>query len=270
MSLYSDYIDEALKGVPDAGGSLGRYKKQILKEMEAQASSPAYKDMSEAQVLEKLKSGGFGSLKSDYRKYYEAACGKKRSRAIGASVALGSVAYILALIVAYIVVSFATHMWAYTWLILFGGITLGAVALMVYSVKKALEKGSGFTFLARVCAALVTMLAATFVFLCLQLIFHLPHSWITFLVGVIAVFVVDSVLMAVFRQKHKLVGYVFYIPVVGTLLYVVLGSLKAIPWNPGWIMIIISLIIDILVIIAALIGRSVKMKKEGEEVWKEN
>lgn len=270
MSLFSDYIDAALNGVPDAGGSLGRYKKQILREMQMQASSPAYKGMSEEQILAELKSRGFGSLKSDYRKYYDAACDKKRSRAVGASVALGSVAYILMLIVVYISVSFITHLWSYTWLILFGGITLGAVGLLIYSVKKALARGKGFKFLARFFSAVVVMLTATFVFLCLQLIFHLPYSWIVFLLGVIGIFAVDAVLMAVFGQKHKAVSYAFYIPIVATLLYVILGSLHAVPWNPGWLMIIVSLIIDIIIIIASIIHKSFAFKKEGEDVWKEN
>lgn len=270
MSLFSDYIDGALKGVPDAGGSLERYKKQILKEMELQADSPAYKNMSEEEILAQLKANGFGSLKSDYRKYYEAACDKKRSRAVGASVALGSVAYILALIVVYISVSFITHLWSYTWLILFGGITLLLAGLLIYSVKKALVRGRGFGFVARFLSAIVVMLVSTFVFLCLQLIFHLPHSWIVFLVGVIAIFVVDAVFMTLLKQKHKIVNYIFYIPVVATLLYVVLGSLHIVPWNPGWLMIIVSLIIDIIVIIVSLIRKSSYIKKESDDVWSEN
>ncbi len=270
MSLFSDYIDDKLKGVPNANGSLERYKKMILKRMEDKASSDTYKGMQEKEILEVLAAGEFKDLRSDYRKVYEYECTKKRSRAVGASVALGSVAYILMLVVVYISVSFITHLWSYTWLILFGGITLLAVGLLIYSIKKASAHGQGFNFMVRFFSAVVIMLMATFVFLCLQLIFHLPHSWIIFLVCIIAIFVVDAVFMTILKQKHKVVNYVFYIPVVATLLYVVLGILHVVPWNPGWLMIIVSLIIDIIVIIASLIRKSSYIKKEGDDVWSEN
>lgn len=270
MSLFSDYIETQLKGVPSSNGSLERYKKQVLKEMESRSFSQEYAGMDESEILKVLAEGEFKNLRSDYRKYYESQFAKKRSRVLGASVALGSVAYILMLVVVYITVSFITNLWSYTWLILFGGITVLAAGLLGYSLKKALAGGRGIGFVARFFAAVVVMLVATFVFLCLQLIFHLPYSWIVFLAGVVAIFVVDSVLMSLLKQKHKIVNYVFYIPVITTLLYVILGSLHIVPWNPGWLMIIVSLIVDILVIIGSMIGKSAYIKKESDDIWNED
>ena len=55
------------------------------------------------------------------------------------------------------------------------------------------------------------------------------------------------------------------------MLYVVLGGLRVIPWDPGWIIILLGVAIDLILLIATMVNNSkYKYKPEVEQAWNEN
>ena len=114
------------------------------------------------------------------------------------------------------------------------------------------------------------MLVAVYVFLFCLMLFDPPHIWVVLIGGVIALLIADAVFAAVTRQKLAIINYLIYIPAGSALLYVILGGIHAVPWSPGWMIVLLGVLADILVAAGVMINNSRYIyKQEVEDVWNE-
>lgn len=270
MEKYIDYIEETLAGEADSG-TLYRYKRKLIDEMTARANEITHAGLTDEQVMFDLIRDEYPDLHAGYRKFAEAERLKKRAKARRKAALIGVPCYILLLTVLYLGVSFLTGHWAQTWLIMVGCIFL----LILFGTGIAIKKLCGmrriFHPIARVLIAIDIMLVAVYIFLFCLMLFDPPHIWTVIIAGVIALFIADGIFAAVTRQKLAVINYLLYIPAISALLYVILGAVGAIPWSPGWMIILLGVLADILVVAGVLINNSrYKYKPEVDDVWNEN
>ena len=87
--------------------------------------------------------------------------------------------------------------------------------------------------------------------------------------GIAAMFAADSLYIAVTRQKLAVIFYLAYIPAFFSLLYVIFGAAGLLPWSPGWVIIPLSLLLDV-VVIAVLLIYNKKISREVARHWNED
>lgn len=270
MESFIDYIENTLKDVPDEDNSLYRYKRQLFDSLTERANEVAQSGLKDEKVLSDLIISEHPDLRRDYRNFYLADRAKKKAEKFRNFLAVGSVCYILLLTVLYLGVSFITHNWAQTWLIMLGGITVLVDYLFSVGAKAIARMKWVFHPIARVMLAFNIMLTATFIFLCCALLFHIPMSWIIYLAAVIVLFAVDALFLALTKRKLAIINYLLYIPAAMSMIYVILGLLEVIPWDPGWLLMILAVIIDILIVVGIAVENSKYIyKQEVEDVWEE-
>ena len=100
-------------------------------------------------------------------------------------------------------------------------------------------------------------------------IFHTPHAWVTVFVGLFLMFLGDGLFTSLTKQKLAIFYWLAYIPSMAAMLYIILGGLNLVSWSVGWLMIPLSVIIDFIVIIAA-IHKNTSYDEEVVDAWKEN
>lgn len=270
MDNFIQYIENTLAHVPD-NGTLYHYKKRILDEMTQRANEITGAGMKDQTVLNDLIISEYPDLKADYEQYYKKEQKKKREKRFVKYNVIGSVLFILLLTVVYLSVSFLTKDWAHTWLIMEGGLSIWLAYLIFLGIKKICTLRRIFHPIARILLALNIMLLATFVFLCCLALFHLPHSWLVYIAAVILMFVADGIFAAATKQKLAIINYLIYIPAAAPMFYILLCVPGVMPWNPGWLLMPLSVVVDIVIIVAALIHNSKYIyKQEAEDAWNEN
>ncbi len=270
MDSFIDYIENTLKDVPDEDNSLYRYKRKLFDTMTERANEVTQSGLRDEKVLSDLIISEHPDLKKDYENFYLADRAKRKAENFRKFLLVGSVCYILLLTVLYLGVSFITHNWAQTWLIMLGGITLLVDYLFTVGAKAIARLKVIFHPIARVMLAFNIMLTATFIFLCCVVIFHLPMSWIIYLTAVIFIFAADAAFLALTKRKLAIINYLLYIPGAMSMIYVILGLLDVIPWDPGWLLMILAVIIDILIVVGIIVENSKYIyKQEVEDVWDE-
>ena len=123
MEKCIDYIEDSLAGIPD-DGTLYRYKRKVLEEMDARADEITHAGLKDDQVMTDLLCSEYPDLKSGFQKFAEEDRLKRRARTRRKAILIGTPLYVLLLVALYLAVSFLTGHWAQTWLIIVGGIFL--------------------------------------------------------------------------------------------------------------------------------------------------
>lgn len=270
MERYIDYIEDTFAGIAD-NGTLYRYKRKLIDEMTERANEITHAGLTDEQVLFDLIKDEYPDLQAGYREFAEAERLKKRTKARRKTMLIGIPCYILLLVVLYLGISFLTGRWSQTWLMIVGGVFLLVLFCTGIAIKKLCGMRRLFHPIARALLAIDIMLVATFIFLFCLILFDPPHIWTVFIGGVIALLIADAIFAAVTRQKLAIINYLLYIPAIAALLFVILGAVGAIPWSPGWMLVLLGVLVDIFVVIGVLINNSrYKYKPEVDDVWNEN
>ncbi len=182
---------------------------------------------------------------------------------------IGSAVFIILLITVFIAVSMATDLWKYTWIIVVDGILLWVVYLLGLGIKKLVSMKRIFHFLARLLlfgAVVVTMVA---VFLAFVALTDLPHSWLLVIIGLILAFVCDGIFAEITGARLRIIYWLIYIPVISVFLFIILGALNILAWNVAWMIIPLSLVVDLIIIYAA-IRKNRAERMEVADIWNEN
>ena len=267
MESYIRYIENALSGAPD-DPVLFRFKKGILDEMTARANALTATGLHDEQVLSDLVISEHPDLRGEYNTYAAAANKKRRKAAFLKWNIIGSVLYVLALVTVYLTVSFLTRDWAHTWLIMEGGMSLWLGYLLVLGIKKCTAMRRAFHPIARVLLALLIMLISVFVFLFCLAVLHLAKSWLVFIAAVALLFLADGIYAAATHQKMAIINWLIYVPAMAPMIYILLCATGVLPWSPGWLIMPGSVLVDIVLVIAALIHNSKYVyKQEVAEPW---
>ena len=127
----------------------------------------------------------------------------------------------------------------------------------------------------RIMLVAIEVMLSVFVFLVLQILFHIRGSWLVFLAMVGLIFGVDTAIAFLLGDKTKWIEFPIFIEVFCVMLYVILGialdPLSSDPhpiWHPGWILCLAGVIVAIVELIAFLVNRArlkAKMEEEREE-----
>ena len=269
MERFIAYINDAL---PDKKGDkiLYQFKKKTLDEMNSRAVEVDSRGgISERKVLEDLIISEHSDLAGEYDAYHRKKTAEIRARRGVIGNIIGSVAYIILLVTAFLFVSFATHMWQTTWIIIVDGVLLWVVYLLGLAVKKLSAMKRIFHIFARIAlfGAVVVFTVALFLFI--VALTDLPHSWLLVIVGLILAFLCDALFATVTKAKLRIVYWLLYLPAIATFLFIIFGVMHWLAWSVAWLMIPLALIIDLIIIVAA-IAKNQSDKMEVADIWKES
>jgi hypothetical protein len=83
-----------------------------------------------------------------------------------------------------------------------------------------------------------------------------------FILAVPVALIADAAYSIITKQKFNLLTYMIYIPVCASLLYVALCLTGLLSWHPGWMLIVLSVVADLVIALADMFSKS---KKNAEE-----
>lgn len=269
MERFVQYINSAL---PDGRGGelLYRFKKMTLDEMNARALEVTGRGgIQSPKVVEDLIISEHADLVSEYNAFEARETAKiKEKRSLLGNV-IGSAIYIVLLITAFLGISMATGLWRYTWIIVVDGILLWVVYLLGLGIKKLVSMKRIFHFFARILlfgAVVVTMVAVFLMFVALT---DLPNSWLLVIIGLILAFLCDAAFAEIIRARLRIVYWLIYIPVISVFLFIIIGALGVLSWSVAWMVIPLSLVVDLIIIYAAIRHNRAE-RMEVADIWNEN
>lgn len=268
MERFIDYIERSL---PDRPGDriLYQFKRKILDEMKELDSTVEARGLKDSKVREDLILSEYPDLPAKYAAFYAKKTEKQRTKRRLIINAIGSVAFILLLLIVFLAISFITDNWSHTWVIMVDGILLWIDYLLMLGIIRLTKMRHVFHYIARILLAIAVMVLFVAAFLACMAVFHLPQSWLIIIGGVAGIFVADSIYITVTKSKLAVIFYLAYIPAFTAMAYIIFGVAGHLPWSPGWIMIPLSLLIDVAVI-AALVIRNKKIAREVAKHWNED
>lgn len=268
MENYYQYLESAL---PDkhSNPTLYKFKKKTLDDMVNRANELTARGLKDKKVIDDLIISEYGDIIADYQKYEnESNLKKKRKRFLFGNI-IGSIFYIMLLIILFLGISFSTQAWDMTWVIVVDGILLWVSYLLSIIVNRILDLKRIFHFIARILLMIETVVISVAIFIFLMAILHIPHSWVMIFVGLFSMFLVDGISAIVTKQKLAIIAWLTYIPAMSAMLYVILGGLSLISWSTGWVMIPLSLVINAIIVFIAY-KRNTSYREEVVDEWQES
>lgn len=268
MKAFIEYLESAM---PNTNHDKMRFQFQrdLLNTMNERYMEVSSRGIEDKKVILDLIISEHKDLESEYHQYYleKTAASRRKRRLITNTV--GSVAYILLLIIVFVAVGLQTDAWSKCWLIVVDGILLWVDYLLFLGMLGITKLKRVFHIFARILQAMAVVVLSVAVFLFCLVMVNMSASWVVVLAGIIAMFVADLALISV--QKHKLavVYYLIYIPVIATMLFIILAYLGYTTWTNGWIMIPAGIGIDIAIVIGELLETK-HFEREMMKSWQEN
>lgn len=270
MKSFIDYIEETFQGEKD-DGTLYRYKRLVMERMTERANEVTHAGLQDEQVLYDLVVSEFPRLKENYKKFSAEERAKQREKFLNKFMIIGTFALVLFLVIFYLAVSFLTDAWRASWVIIVDGILAWVVFIMSVFIRRIAGMRRLLHPIARVLLGLSVMCVTTAVFLIALAVLHLPKSWLIYPFGVVMIYVADAIFATVTKQKLRIINYLIYIPAAMPMLYVFLGALGVIPWHPGWLLMLLAVLIDLVIIFAKMMSnKKYKYKPEVDAAWNEN
>lgn len=260
---FKAYLESAFRTIAPTKAAM-EFRKQTLKDMLARAQELRIKGMTDEElifdtVLEDYED--FGDKLKEFEQKEIKTKSAKRNVLLGAVV---SVATIVILALTYVLVGALSHVWHPTWLIVVGGLFLGAGVIMALTGIKAVAKKK-FVLL-RLLVVFAEILLSVFVFLLLQLVFNLTGSWMTFLAMVALILGVDTVIAFFTNSKAKWFELPVFVEIFFVMLFVVLGISVPNFWHPGWLMCVVGVVFALVeLVVFVAIRNSKKDKKEKDK-----
>ncbi len=268
MEKFYQYIDSAL---PDSGRNklIYKFKRKTVNEMTERANQLTARGLKDDSVISDLIINENSNLAAKYREYaYKETKAEKRKKSLIGNIA-GSIAYLLILIICFIGISMMTQQWDKTWVMVVDGILLWVVYILTISINRILETKQIFHIFARVLLAMEIVIISVIIFIFMLGILNTPHSWVTIFVGLFLMFLSDGLFASLTKQKLAIFSWLGYIPAMAAMLYIILGGLGILAWSIGWLIIPLSLFIDLLVVIIT-INKNTSYKEEVDDGWKES
>jgi len=270
MNTFVDYIEESCAGLKD-DRILYNYKRMLYDEITQRANQITASGLKDEQVLSDLIRDEYPDLKQNYKSYYNAKMKELREKRRTKLTAIGSVFSFVIMFIAYFGISFLTHQWASSWLIIVGCVFALIIVWLSFAIRKLCKMKKIFHPIARILTAICIMLVTVFAFLFALAYLHMAKAWTIVLMGIMAMFIADAVFATVTKQKLFIINYFLYIPAICTMLFIILGAFAVVPWRWGWLLIILGVIIDAVIMMSIVAENSrYKYNQEAEDVWNEN
>lgn len=268
MEKFFDYIDSSLPDNPQ-DKNMYKYKRALVDEMESRVFELENRGLTDKNVIADLVIGEHPDLKEDYNRYLLDLNAKDKCRRFVISNIVGSIGYILAIVVLYLLFSKSTHLWSMTWAFLVDGILLWIVYLLSIGVRSFSKKKRAFHIIAQICLFAAVMLLSVALLLLFVAVIKPPHSWLAVIGGVAAAFVADGLYAVFTKQSLAVINWLIYLPIIAAMVYIILCTCSVFSWTAGWVIIPAALVAD-MIIAAEAVRRNAKIKEEVIDSWNES
>ena len=261
MANFIEYVDKSLADFPQTK-SLYEYRQKVITEMTQRANELVSKGIKDDNVITQLIISEYPDLAGDYGKSVGEKIKKQKTVRNVKGAVIAGISYVLVLVMTYLGVSFKLGNWDKSWLIMVIGLLLPAFAGLVLVALKKKGSSKGFSAVSRVLLMASVAIGAVLLFLFLFFALGISKSWIIFILAVPVALIADAAFSIVTKQKFNLLTYMIYIPVCASLLYVALCLFGLLSWHPGWMIIVLSIVADLVIALADMFTKS---KKNTEE-----
>ena len=262
---FTQYANKALENLPNTKAAY-LYKQQVIAEMTKRANELIESGLKDNKVINELIISEFSDIEKGFYNQQEKQKSKNKKQKIGQMSVLGVLGYILALVVAYLGLSFVSGAWGTTWLLLVAGILLPVAAGMLFSVTKLTGKKTLYTATSRVMLIASVFIIATVIFLVSIILTDIRNTWLIFILAVAFSLLGDGLMATRAKQKSAIVSWMLYIPAIAAMVYVFLGITMSF-WHPGWLIIVIAVIIDIVILMKKVMSSQNKKEQEMNKPW---
>ena len=263
MKRFIEHIENSCKNLAD-NQSTFRYKKMVLDKMTQRADEIVGAGLTDEKVLTDLMTEEFCDLEAGYEKHEKL---KRRKKLLKVGLPVGSLVFIIMIIIAFFAVSSATGAWNKAWLIIVGGVFAVVIMWLIIAIAKLCTMRRVFHPIARVLIAGCALMFAVFMFLLFLIMMPQLLVWPILPAGVIIALLADLAFAFVTKQKLRTISLFVYMPTISTMLYIILSAYRFVTWSAGWPIIFIGLAIDVAYIIY-IIASNMKYftyKQEVEE-----
>ena len=263
MNRFIEYIENSCKNLADNQEAY-RYKKKVLDDMTKRADEIIGAGLKDEKVITDLIADEFCDLEAGYEKYEKQ---KRRKKLLKTILPVGSLVFVVLLLVAFFITSSVIGAWNKTWLIIVGGIFGLVIFWLSLAIAKLCTMRRVFHPIARVLIAGCALLFAVFVFLYLLMMMPELLVWPILPAGVIITLIADLVFAFVTKQKLRTISLFVYMPTISTMIYIILAAYKIVTWSAGWPIILLGLVVDAAYIIYVIISnmKYFTYKQEVEE-----
>ena len=259
------YIEDAFKSVP-SDGILLKYQRELLEEWNETRDRVKKAGLPDENVIFDLFVSKHPDMPGEYAAFRKAELKKRREKRVHSFLIKGTPVYYIIMVAVYLAVSFMTGNWRQSWLIIIGFVTVWVDTVGMILTFEIASKRRLFHPVARVISGLAVMMTATLVYLVGLMLFRIPHFWVVFPAGVFVMYCVDAVFAKLTDQKLRIINYLIYVPAAAPMVYVVLAGVRLIPWNPGWLIVPLSLIIDLILIAGKVIDNRKYVYRPEEDI----
>lgn len=264
MKNYPDHIENQMTAHPNDDVTF-TYKRLVLESMEKRSAALRKRGLRDEKVIRDLVCEENMQIEQGYFDYLAKEKDKKRIRNLPRNIAI----YMLVLIVSFLGIGFATHVWHPTWLIIEGGVSFLVVYLLMFLAAHITE--TVLYPLARLCVAGSVMMLTQFIFLVMRIPFGIENAYLLFLAAVALMLLADGTLASLTKQKFAFLSWLIYIPAVTGLLYALAGLTGIVAWDPGWWMMVAAVVADIALVVGTVLYKGrYSIKQELENIWKED
>lgn len=263
MNRFIEHIENSCKNLADNQSTFS-YKKMVLDKMTKRADEIAGTGLKDEKVLADLMAEEFCDLEADYEKHEKL---KRRKKLLKVGLPVGSLVFLILLLIAFFAVSSATGAWSKAWLIIVGGVFAVVIMWMSIAIAKLCTMRRVFHPIARVLIAGCALMFAVFMFLCFLMLMPELLVWPILPAGVIIALLADLAFAFVTKQKLRTISLFVYMPTISTMLYIILSAYRFVTWSAGWPIIFIGLAIDAAYIIYIIMSnmKYFTYKQEVEE-----
>ena len=263
---FKKYLEEQFRQIAPTKAAM-EYRIDMLTKMMDRAQELKIKGMTDDELIYNTVVGELGDFAATLRGYENKVVKNELNRRVTTLGAMLAAAFIVALVICYLIVGFVTKIWHPTWLIIVGGTLLGIDALMIFFAARLAKKK--FYLPLRALLAGIISVTGVVLFLFLQLVGNITGSYFVFLAMVAVILGVDTLISFISGSKLKWIELPVFVEVLSVMLYVMLGislmwSGKNI-WHPTWIICLSGVVVALAEGIVILARRASEKKKEATE-----
>lgn len=261
---FPDFIESQMKNHPNDDLTFS-YKRSVLDAMEKREQQLQKRGLTDLKVIRELVCSENENIESNYYAFLKEEKKKKRIKNLPRNIGI----YMIVLVLAFLITGFASHIWHPTWLIIEVGVSLMVSYVLLFAAYVIAQ--TKLYPLARLCVAGTVMVITQFVFLLLRIPLGIENSYLIFLGAVAAMLIGDGILASATKQKFAFLSWLLYIPAATGLIYPLLALTHCIPWNPGWILMVAAVALDVVLVLGTVLYKGrYTIKQELENIWKED
>ena len=268
MQQFIDYLDSSL---PDKHNDkiLYKFKRKLLDEMNARYLEVSRRGITNQKVITDLIISEHADIKQEYEKYNGEVLAKKRAQRRVLTRIIGSAIYFISLIILFVVLNIFFDGIRHTWLLLVDGLLVWICYMLTLGVVKITSFKRIFHIFARLLLSFDVVIFSVAAFLFVQIGLGFSRGWVLIIAGIAMAFVADGAYAHFTKVRFAIINYLIYIPIVATMLYVILSALYILSWGTGWLLIILSLLVDVIIMYASVLSNK-RYKQEVIDTWQEN